>query len=146
MRFFAFAAVAALALWVSPLLVRSAPQAGTTVSVWDGVYTEAQAKRGGEAYTASCASCHGESLEGEGQAPSLSGPEFTGNWNKQNVDDLFEIVKSTMPGDKPGSLSRAKNADIIAYIFQVNGFPAGKNDLPADAESLKKIRIESTKK
>lgn len=145
MRSFALA-VAVFTVALAPLLVRSAPQAGTTTSVWDGVYTEAQAKRGGEAYTASCSSCHGESLEGEGQAPSLSGPEFTGNWNKQVVDDLFEIIKSTMPGDKPGALSRAKNADILAYIFQVNGFPAGKNELPADAESLKKIRIESAKK
>jgi hypothetical protein len=33
----------------------------------------------------------------------------------------------------------------MAYIFQTNGFPAGKNELPSDAESLKRIRIEGKK-
>jgi mono/diheme cytochrome c family protein len=133
------AALAAAALGFGP------PQASTTISVWDGVYTADQAKRGAEQYAKSCASCHGDQLEGEGQAPPLAGSEFTGNWNKQVLDDLFEIVKSSMPADKPGSLSRAQQADVMAYIFQVNGFPAGKTELPSDAESLKKIRIEAKK-
>ena len=120
-------------------------QAPSTVSIWDGVFTADQAKRGADAYTKSCASCHGDQLEGEGQAPALTGSEFTGNWNKQTVDDLFEIVKSTMPGDKPGTLSRAVNADILSYIFQTNGYPAGKSELPTDAESLKRIHIETKK-
>ena len=50
-----------------------------------------------------------------------------------------------MPADKPGSLSRAANADIMSYIFQANGFPAGKTELPSDAVSLKRIRIEAKK-
>ncbi|HEX3878987.1 MAG TPA: cytochrome c [Bryobacteraceae bacterium] len=139
MKPFALVALSAAALAFSP------SQAPSTVSVWDGVFTADQAKRGADLYAKSCASCHGDQLEGEGQAPSLTGAEFTGNWNKQVVDDLFEIVKSTMPGDKPGTLSRATNADIMAYIFQTNGFPAGKNELPSDAESLKRIRIEGKK-
>lgn len=138
MKFFAFAA-----LLISPIAVLAARQAGTTISVWDGVYTADQAKRGADAYAKICASCHGDGLEGEGQTPPLKGAEFTGNWNKQVVDDLFEIVKATMPADKPGSLSRAQNADILSYIFQANGFPAGKTELPPDADSLKKIRIEA---
>jgi mono/diheme cytochrome c family protein len=136
-----FLALAALA--VSPIVIWAAEQA--TVSVWDGVYTADQAKRGADLYAKSCASCHGDELEGEGQAPPLTGSEFMGNWNKQVVDDLFEIVKSTMPADKPGSLSRAVDADILSYIFQMNGFPAGKTELPSDAESLKRIHIETKK-
>jgi mono/diheme cytochrome c family protein len=139
MRFLALAALA-----VSPILIWAA-QAPATVSVWDGVYTADQAKRGADLFAKSCASCHGDQLEGEGQAPPLTGSEFLGNWNKQVADDLFEIVKATMPADKPGSLSRATNADIMSYIFQVNGFPAGKTELPSDAESLKRIRIETKK-
>jgi S-disulfanyl-L-cysteine oxidoreductase SoxD len=139
MRFLALAALA-----IAPILIWAA-QSPATVSVWDGVYTADQAARGESLFAKSCASCHGDQLEGEGQAPPLAGSEFMGNWNKQVVDDLFEIVKSTMPGDKPGSLSRAANADIMSYIFQVNGFPAGKTELPSDAESLKRIRIETKK-
>jgi S-disulfanyl-L-cysteine oxidoreductase SoxD len=138
MKFLAFAALA-----VSPIVIWAAEQA--TVSVWDGVYTADQAKRGADLYGKSCASCHGDALEGEGQAPPLTGSEFMGNWNKQVVDDLLSIVKSTMPADKPGSLSRAADADILSYIFQTNGFPAGKTELPSDAESLKRIRIEAKK-
>jgi hypothetical protein len=33
----------------------------------------------------------------------------------------------------------------VSFIFQTNGFPAGKTELPPDAESLKKIRIEAKK-
>jgi mono/diheme cytochrome c family protein len=117
----------------------------TTTSVWDGVYTADQAKRGADAYTKNCASCHGDQLEGAGQAPGLTGDDFMGAWNKQVADDLFEIIAATMPADKPGSLSRAQNADILSYIFKSNGFPAGKAELPPDAESLKKIRIEAKK-
>lgn len=137
MKPFALAAVAAAALAVS------AQQA--TISVWDGVYTADQAKRGADGYATNCASCHGDQLEGGGQAPPLTGSEFMGNWTKQSADDLFEIVKSTMPADKPGTLSRARNADIMAFIFQANGFPAGKTELPTEAESLKRIRIEDKK-
>jgi mono/diheme cytochrome c family protein len=144
MRIFAFAALAA-ALACSPFLVSSAPRPQATVSVWDGVYTTDQAKRGADLYATSCASCHGDDLEGEGQAPPLSGADFTSMWNKQIVDDLFEIVKASMPADKPGSLTRPQIADIMAGIFQANKFPAGKTELPSDAESLKKIRMDPKK-
>ncbi len=144
MKSLAPVALAAAAL-AAPFILAVRAQQAAPVSVWDGVFTADQAKRGADLYANNCASCHGDQLEGEGQAPALNGSEFIGTWNKQIVDDLFEIVKTTMPGDKPGKLSRATNADIISYIFQVNGFPAGKTELPADAESLKRIRIEVKK-
>src|ERR1700735_596876 len=112
MRLLALAALAVLA---------ARPQA--THSVWDGVYTAGQAKRGADVYTKACASCHGNQLEGAGQAPPLSGADFTGKWDKQVADDLFETVQASMPADKPGSLTRAQNADVLAYIFQMNQFP-----------------------
>jgi len=36
--------------------------AQTSRSVWDGVYTEAQAKRGEAIYEQNCVSCHGPAL------------------------------------------------------------------------------------
>jgi mono/diheme cytochrome c family protein len=145
MRTFALSALGAAALAICPVLVRSAPQPQTTTSVWDGVFTVEQAKRGAAVYANACASCHGDQMEGEGQAPPLSGSDFTSKWNKQVVDDLFEIVKASMPADKPGSLTAAQNADVLAYIFQANQYPAGKTELPSDADGLKKIRIEAKK-
>jgi hypothetical protein len=51
-----------------------------------------------------------------------------------------------MPQNAPGSLSSQANADILAFMFQVNGFPAGKTELDRQAEALAGIMLESQKK
>jgi mono/diheme cytochrome c family protein len=119
--------------------------AETTISVWDGVYSAGQADKGKSAYGKECASCHGQTLGGSGTAPPLAGQEFQGNWNGETTDDLFEKIQATMPGDRPGQLSRDVNADILAYLLAANGFPAGAKDLPSDAAALAKIRFETAR-
>jgi mono/diheme cytochrome c family protein len=114
-------------------------------SVWDGVFSEDQAKRGQARYKELCASCHGETLEGGESAPPLAGGEFLSNWNTLSVGDLFDRTRSTMPQSKPGSLSREANAEIMAYLLSANQFPAGKEALPQASEVLKEIRIEAIK-
>src|SRR5262245_42339619 len=44
----------------------------SSTTVWDGVFTGAQAERGQSAYRERCQSCHGEKLEG-GVGPALAG-------------------------------------------------------------------------
>jgi len=88
-----------------------------------------------------CASCHSADLSGTGQAPPLSGADFLGNWKGQSADDLFEKIQTSMPGDQPGKLTRVQNADILAFLFESNGFPAGQKELPSDAAALAKIGI-----
>jgi len=117
----------------------------TTRSVWEGVYTDDQAKRGETLYARECASCHGDLLTGGEQAPPLAGGEFLANWNGLTAGDLFERIRKTMPMNKPGKLSREVNADILAYMLAVNKFPAGNTELSHNAEMLKQIRIEATK-
>ena len=113
-------------------------------STRDGVYTDEQATRGQASYKAACQSCHGQALEGSGAAtPPLTGPGFLMNWDGQTLDDLFERIQTTMPADHPGKLSRAENADILAYILKANKLPAGKNDLPSDEDALKQIQFEA---
>ena len=65
------------------LLATIAVSQDTTRSVWDGVYTANQAKRGGGFYNADCASCNGKRLTGGEIAPPLAGGEFMENWNGQ---------------------------------------------------------------
>ena len=131
-----------IALSLAPLLVRAQGRASTR----DGVYTDGQAARGQASYKTACASCHGGALEGSGAAtPPLAGPDFTMNWTGQTLDDLFERIQTSMPADHPGTLSRAANADIVAYILKANKLPAGKNELPSDAEALKRIQFEAAK-
>jgi mono/diheme cytochrome c family protein len=112
-------------------------------STRDGVYTDAQAARGQAMYKKACASCHRETLEGNGTAPPLAGDDFTMDWVGQNLSDLFDRIQTSMPGDNPGSLAPTENADLIAYILKVNKLPAGKNELPTDAPALKQIRFEA---
>ncbi len=113
-------------------------------STRDGVFTERQAARGQAPYKKVCASCHGESLEGSRPVnPALTGSGFIDNWKGQTLDDLFERIQSTMPGDQPGSLDRKDTADIVAYILMVNKFPAGKNEVPSAADELKKIKFDA---
>jgi mono/diheme cytochrome c family protein len=114
-------------------------------SVWDGVYSADQAKRGQARYTELCASCHGDTLGGGESAPPLAGGEFLSNWNSLTVGDLFDRTRSTMPQNNPGSLSREANAEIMAYLLNANQFPPGKDALPQASEVLKEIRIEAIK-
>jgi mono/diheme cytochrome c family protein len=114
-------------------------------SVWDGVYTEDQAKRGAAVYRQWCSSCHGNELEGGEMAPGLTGGGFTSNWNGLTVGDIFDRTRTTMPQDSPGALSREQVADVTAYILSMNKFPAGQTELPTQSEVLKQIKFEATK-
>jgi mono/diheme cytochrome c family protein len=115
-------------------------------SVWDGVFTEEQVKRGVAAYQRECSSCHGAALEGGDMTPPLVGGAFTSNWNDLTVGDLFDRIRLTMPLDSPGKLSRQQNADVIAYILKTNAWPSGTSELSAEAGALKQIRIEASKR
>jgi cytochrome c len=114
-------------------------------SVWDGVYTDEQAERGHAVYHSQCEVCHGESLTGGDEVPALAGPQFLSNWNGLTMGDLFERIRKTMPANDPGRLTSQQNADVLAYVLSFNMFPAGKAELPHEAELLKQIRIEATK-
>ena len=137
------AALTALAtLILTVFLVRAQGHSSTR----DGIYNEAQAARGQASYQVSCASCHGAALKGSGaQNPPLAGPDFTANWTGQTLNDLFEKIQTSMPADRPGTLPRGTNADILAYILKANKFPAGKNELPSAAEALKQIQFDAPK-
>jgi mono/diheme cytochrome c family protein len=128
-----------LATWICSLY----GQDKKSGSVWDGVYTNEQAARGQATYGEACASCHGEKLEGQGQGSPLTGSEFASNWNGSSVGDLLEKIQLAMPADRPGSLSKDKNASIVAYILKFNKFPAGGTELPASVDAIKGIRIEA---
>ncbi len=121
------------------------PDAQTSKSVWDGVYTGEQAKRGEAVYRQWCASCHGNELEGGEMAPGLTGGGFSSNWNGLTVGDIFDRTRNTMPQDSPGALTREQNADVTAFILSMNKFPIGKTELPPQSEMLKQIKFEANK-
>jgi len=124
------------------VLRAQAPASSESRSVWDGVYTEEQAKRGETVYKKECASCHGASLTGGESSPPLSGGAFFANWNGLTLGDLFERIRKTMPQTAPGKLTRQQNADVLAFMLSVNKFPAGKTELYRQTEMLKEIRFD----
>jgi cytochrome c len=121
-------------------------------SVWDGIYSVAQAERGHILYDAHCARCHGEHLEGSQirpvevppklqwqGPPSLRDGEFRANWNDMSIGDLFERIRISMPQNAPGTLTRQQNADILAYILSENSYPSDRKELPYDKAILDQI-------
>lgn len=117
-----------------------------TRSVWDGVYTDAQAERGRQIYLDHCVKCHGPGLMGGGAgAGPLQGAVFSSNWNGVPLGAMLDRVRTTMPQDKPMTLSRQQTADVLAYVFSVNKFPSGKTELSRQTEILNTIAFKATK-
>ena len=98
-------------------------------SVLDGVYTTAQAERGHVAYETRCIQCH-EGLEADG--PGLMDKAFLDRWREDTLEPLFSFIKTTMPGNNPGGLDAQVYADVLAYLLEANGLPAGARELTPD--------------
>jgi mono/diheme cytochrome c family protein len=116
-----------------------------TKTVWDGVYTADQAKRGRAQYNDQCSSCHGAELSGGEMAPPLAGSAFLTNWNGETAGSLEERIRTTMPQGAEGTLSRQQVVDIIAALFAANDMPPGTAELPKETEILKQIQITPKK-
>jgi mono/diheme cytochrome c family protein len=109
-----------------------------------GIYTAVQAERGRSEYTTACAHCHSSDLLGDPrlEVPSLAEDDFFVRWSGRSVGELFHMISTDMPADRPGRLSKSAYADIVAYILRVNRFPEGTNELPGDAAATDDVVIE----
>jgi mono/diheme cytochrome c family protein len=121
-------------------------RAQSSRTIWDGVYTEAQAKRGEAIYFETCVRCHGPQLQGgnDGAGP-LTGPTFNGNWNGVPLGQMVDRMRATMPLDKPSTLTRQQTADVLTFILSMNKVPAGKTELPRQVDLLNTITFKTTK-
>jgi S-disulfanyl-L-cysteine oxidoreductase SoxD len=143
------ALIAAVAAATSAAASAAQPRERT---VWDGIYTEAQAKRGEGQYQLSCGYCHKDDLsggffdDGTGRAPALAGlrafnSSFEQRWGNLTVRDMLVQVGSIMPPDDPAGLPVQTYIDIFAFLFSRNDVPAGSEELPADLQKLEALRI-----
>ncbi|MGE0394942.1 MAG: c-type cytochrome [Vicinamibacterales bacterium] len=137
-----------------------------TAMAADGLYTAAQAKRGREVYRRECAQCHRDDLNGRRTdgGPALRGNEFLKKWRGQSVTEILRPAEELMPAHHPGKawsgpdagpssaqgrssgtpaspLTRQTYIDVIAYILQQNGAPAGDQELPSDPALLKSVIV-----
>jgi len=115
-----------------------------TSTIWSGVFSAAQAKRGLLEYGRSCEHCHGSSLTGNptDEVPSLVADGFTFHWKGRTVQDLYARLSKSMPSDAPGSLDAGTYLDLVAYLLEANGFPSGQQDL--DRDRLSALVIETS--
>ena len=115
-------------------------------SVLDGVYTEAQSKRGDKVYADNCATCHGPKLEGtDTGGPTLVGKDFVNGWKEMSAGALLSKISMDMPSNAPGTLTPAQYADVMAFVLSVNKYPAGQTELPTDAAALKAVKMAEPK-
>ncbi len=103
-------------------------------SVLDSVYTVVQAQRGEASFKQVCTQCHTPS--------QFADSSFAAAWLGAPLYQLFDLIRTTMPPDFPGSLPAQTYADIVAYILRLNQYPAGPKELAPDPDSLKAIRID----
>ena len=99
----------------------------------DGVYAAAQAAAGRAAYERECAVCHQSNLQGSFEAPQLAGESFLQFWADLSPRDLFDRIADSMPPGQAGALTDEAYLDIVAYLLQANGAPAGSDTLTAAA-------------
>ena len=138
-------AIVARAIAAADLQEGQAIADGGMRTVWNGVFTAAQADRGGAVYAQFCANCHGAGLEGADMSPALAGAAFMASWNDLTLGDLFERIRISMPADRPGSLSRPQMADVIALLLRANQFPAGASELPTETPALRAMKFVMVK-
>ena len=106
------------------------------VTTLDSVYTTEQAEKGRELYQKACAGCH--TLDW-----------YTGDivraWEGGSLFGLYEVIQSTMPQDNPGSLRNREYVELLAYILELNGLPAGETPLSSRRSRLRAIRFQFEK-
>lgn len=108
--------------------------------IWLGVYSEAQAARGKEVFTANCVRCHAQDLAGV-TGPALKGDRFFQTFGSEPVDRLYVKVRDTMPPNYGDTVTDQNKLDAITYILQSNGFPSGANELKLASEDLATAQI-----
>ena len=99
-------------------LTSAAPQSA-------GPFTAAQASAGHSAFLENCASCHNRTLQGSGEAPALAGSAFMSSWGGRGANELYGVIKASMPLGNGNSLSPETYQEIVSFIFQANGATPG---------------------
>lgn len=122
-------------------------EVNSMASVWDGVFTEQQARRGEAVYTGACAFCHGRRLNGAPDdpdmrsTPPLARARFLRVWEGRSLATLLEYTRARMPEDNPSSLTEQEYVDVIAYMLTVGGMPTGDDELQPDLQRLARVLI-----
>jgi cytochrome c5 len=93
-----------------------------TPNTLEGIYTPEQAERGLAVFENICSECH-ETVEWQDEL-------FLARWDGEAVYRFWHYIYERMPhGSTPYSLPRQTVSDVVTYILQLNGVPAGDVEL-----------------
>lgn len=112
-------------------------------TIWDGVFTAAQAEAGAPLYTTNCAGCHGKTGRGTPGGPGITGANFNKSWEFVPLLDFFTFARTNMPPGKAGTIGTAQDyVNIVAYVLSMHGAEPGATELVYNDEQLANITIE----
>src|SRR5438128_12660262 len=100
-------------------------------------------QRGEAGYVENWSSCHARYMEDIDITTGFTGFGFMSNWDSLTLSDLVDRIRISMPQNRPGTLSRQQTVDIVSYVLRFNQFPAGKEELPREAQVLKEILFKA---
>jgi cytochrome c len=126
--------LAALGLVVIAQPAAAQANSSSTKTIWEGVYTTAQAESGERLAAQNCVICHAPSTE-------WGHPSFIAAWNGRSIADLREHIQASMPFDRPGALTSQEYTDIVAYMLKLGNVPPGEQPLPTGKEAQEQIGV-----
>ena len=111
----------------------SSPQATSN----EGIYTKAQADGDKKQFDKICADCHPFTVAAKKKPKDLPlGEEpFFEQWTGRPLTELVTLIALTMPNDGSAVVTEEEAVDLVAYILQQNGYPAGSKPLTKETAS-----------
>ena len=129
-----------LGMWTAAFALAAGPtappaQQGPTTN--DGVYTKAQADGAKKQFDKLCAACHPFTVAAKKNPRDLPlGDEpFFKSWTGRPLNEMVSVIALTMPNDGSATVTEAEAVNLVAYILQQNGYPAGKRPLTTKTAS-----------
>lgn len=107
------------------LAILCAAYAMAQTEVATGPFTAGQVEEGRKIYMARCAACHLPTMAGQGDALPLAGYQFMAGWSNRTSQDLYSLIRSSMPKNAPGGLDDQSYANVTAFILHANGAKPG---------------------
>lgn len=111
-------------------------------TIWDGVFTAAQAEAGKALYTTNCQTCHGATGRGGPGGPAITGAFFNKNWVDSSVLDFYTFAHTQMPPGKAGTIGNEQDyVNIVAYVLEMHGADPGTSEMVYNEDQLGNIFI-----
>ena len=105
-----------------------------------GPFNAAQVAAGHNAYVANCLACHGDTMSGNGEAPPIAGKAFMAGFGDKTTKELFDVIKTEMPQNAPGSLSDQTYTNLVAFLLHASGAATGSAALtPTTAVKISSV-------